>query len=261
MAVTTGKTTPDGLKQGSPPHPSDKIPQIQVSRVNCFSGFTQHVIAPIKRPSFATSSLSDLHASSNLPFIKRPPELIHHLPIDSSIHNQPLQILQYNSTQLKPHNLHLTMFRRTLVNAPRLASRAISASSRSATRPVAPQITSPAIVSGTRQYHEKVLDHYSRPRNVGSMSKTDTDVGTGLVGAPACGDVMKLQIRVDPTNNTISDVKFKTFGCGSAIASSSYLTELVRGMTLEEAGRVRNTEIAKELCLPPVKRKFRSHTS
>jgi Fe-S cluster assembly scaffold IscU len=85
------------------------------------------------------------------------------------------------------------------------------------------------------------------------MSKTDADVGTGLVGAPACGDVMKLQIRVDPTNNTISDVKFKTFGCGSAIASSSYLTELVRGMTLEEAGRVRNTEIAKELCLPPVK--------
>lgn len=85
------------------------------------------------------------------------------------------------------------------------------------------------------------------------MPKTDTDVGTGLVGAPACGDVMKLQIRVDPNNNTISDVKFKTFGCGSAIASSSYLTELVRGMTLEEAGRIRNTEIAKELCLPPVK--------
>lgn len=113
----------------------------------------------------------------------------------------------------------------------------------------APQITT----TSRRQYHEKVLDHYSRPRNVGSMSKTDTDVGTGLVGAPACGDVMKLQIRVDPSNNTISDVKFKTFGCGSAIASSSYLTELVRGMTLEQASRVRNTEIAKELCLPPVK--------
>lgn len=104
-----------------------------------------------------------------------------------------------------------------------------------------------------RSYHEKVLDHYSNPRNVGSMSKTDVDVGTGLVGAPACGDVMKLQIRVDPTNNTIADVKFKTFGCGSAIASSSYLTELVRGMTLEQASRVKNTEIAKELCLPPVK--------
>ncbi|KAL9122362.1 MAG: hypothetical protein Q9187_001079 [Circinaria calcarea] len=85
------------------------------------------------------------------------------------------------------------------------------------------------------------------------MSKTDADVGTGLVGAPACGDVMKLQIRVDPNSNTISDVKFKTFGCGSAIASSSYLTELVRGMTLEDAARIRNTEIAQELCLPPVK--------
>ncbi|KLJ07329.1 iron sulfur cluster assembly protein 1, mitochondrial [Blastomyces silverae] len=85
------------------------------------------------------------------------------------------------------------------------------------------------------------------------MPKADVDVGTGLVGAPACGDVMKLQIRVDKDSNTISDVKFKTFGCGSAIASSSYLTELVRGMTLEEAGKIRNTEIAKELCLPPVK--------
>ncbi|KAL9007871.1 MAG: hypothetical protein Q9173_006945 [Seirophora scorigena] len=85
------------------------------------------------------------------------------------------------------------------------------------------------------------------------MSKTDAAVGTGLVGAPACGDVMKLQIRVDPSTSRISDVKFKTFGCGSAIASSSYLTELVRGMTLEDAGKVRNTEIARELCLPPVK--------
>jgi len=85
------------------------------------------------------------------------------------------------------------------------------------------------------------------------MSQKDVDVGTGLVGAPACGDVMKLQIRVDPSNNTIADVKFKTFGCGSAIASSSYLTELVRGMSLDEAARIRNTDIAKELCLPPVK--------
>ena len=88
------------------------------------------------------------------------------------------------------------------------------------------------------------------------MDKNAQDVGTGLVGAPACGDVMKLQIQVDPATNTISDVKFKTFGCGSAIASSSYLTELVRGMTLEDAGKVRNTEIARELCLPPVKRTF-----
>lgn len=105
-----------------------------------------------------------------------------------------------------------------------------------------------------------LLDHYNKPRNVGSMAKGDSDVGTGLVGAPACGDVMKLQIRVDPNNNTISDVKFKTFGCGSAIASSSYLTELVRGMTLEDASRIKNTEIAKELCLPPVKCEHFSNT-
>ena len=91
------------------------------------------------------------------------------------------------------------------------------------------------------------------------MDKNAQDVGTGLVGAPACGDVMKLQIQVDPSTNTISDVKFKTFGCGSAIASSSYLTELVRGMTLEDAGKVRNTEIARELCLPPVKCTFAAH--
>lgn len=111
--------------------------------------------------------------------------------------------------------------------------------------------TSPA--PQRRGYHEKVLDHYNNPRNVGALKKGDGDVGTGLVGAPACGDVMKLQIKVDPDSNKINDVKFKTFGCGSAIASSSYLTELVRGMTLDEAGRIRNTEIAKELCLPPVK--------
>ncbi|KAF8631254.1 hypothetical protein AX15_002581 [Amanita polypyramis BW_CC] len=103
-----------------------------------------------------------------------------------------------------------------------------------------------------REYHENVISHYEKPRNVGSLPKTDSDVGTGLVGAPACGDVMKLQIRVDE-NGIISDVKFKTFGCGSAIASSSYLTERVKGLTLEEAGKIKNTEIAKELCLPPVK--------
>jgi Fe-S cluster assembly scaffold IscU len=108
----------------------------------------------------------------------------------------------------------------------------------------------------TRSYHDKVVDHYERPRNSGSLPKTDVDVGTGLVGAPACGDVMKLQIRVDPNSQVISDVRFKTFGCGSAIASSSYLTELVKGMTLEEAARVKNTDIARELCLPPVKRRF-----
>ncbi|OJA20914.1 hypothetical protein AZE42_00893 [Rhizopogon vesiculosus] len=103
-----------------------------------------------------------------------------------------------------------------------------------------------------RGYHEKVISHYESPRNVGSLPKNDIDVGTGLVGAPACGDVMKLQIRVDESG-IISDVKFKTFGCGSAIASSSYMTERVKGLSLEEAGKIKNTEIAKELCLPPVK--------
>lgn len=104
----------------------------------------------------------------------------------------------------------------------------------------------------TRSYHPKVLDHYNNPRNVGSMNKNDNDVGTGLVGAPACGDVMKLQIRVDE-NGIINDVKFKTFGCGSAIASSSYVTELVRGMSIDDAVKIKNTTIAKELSLPPVK--------
>ncbi|WVW82752.1 iron sulfur cluster assembly protein 2, mitochondrial [Kwoniella bestiolae CBS 10118] len=103
-----------------------------------------------------------------------------------------------------------------------------------------------------RMYHEKVIDHYENPRNVGKLPKGDQDVGTGLVGAPACGDVMKLQIRVGE-DGVISEVKFKTFGCGSAIASSSYMTERVKGMTLEQAGAVKNTEIAKELSLPPVK--------
>ncbi|KAL5527198.1 ISU1 [Sanghuangporus baumii] len=103
-----------------------------------------------------------------------------------------------------------------------------------------------------RAYHEKVISHYESPRNVGSLPKNAPDVGTGLVGAPACGDVMKLQIRVDE-NGIISDVKFKTFGCGSAIASSSYMTERVKGLSLDEAGKIKNTEIAKELALPPVK--------
>lgn len=104
-----------------------------------------------------------------------------------------------------------------------------------------------------RTYHEKVLDHYANPRNVGTMNKNDSDVGTGLVGAPACGDVMRLQIKVDEETGVIQDVKFKTFGCGSAIASSSYVTELVKGKTLEEALEIKNTAIAKELSLPPVK--------
>jgi len=150
--------------------------------------------------------------------------------------------------------LSYTMLRRVAASVPHSAGPLLSSTARAgATSPAARIIARAAPNASVRSYHEKVLDHYSRPRNVGSMPKTDMDVGTGLVGAPACGDVMKLQIRVDPNSNTISDVKFKTFGCGSAIASSSYLTELVRGMTLEDAGKIRNTEIAKELCLPPVK--------
>lgn len=98
----------------------------------------------------------------------------------------------------------------------------------------------------------QVLEHYENPRNVGSLDKKDKTVGTGLVGAPACGDVMKLQIQVDE-NGKIIDAKFKTFGCGSAIASSSLATEWIKGKTLDEAGKLKNTDIAKELCLPPVK--------
>tara|TARA_B100002019_G_C20981253_1_gene455940 strand:+ start:121 stop:528 length:408 start_codon:yes stop_codon:yes gene_type:complete len=101
-------------------------------------------------------------------------------------------------------------------------------------------------------YSKQLIDHYEKPRNVGSMDKQDTSVGTGLVGAPACGDVMKLQIKVDE-KGVIEDAKFKTFGCGSAIASSSLITEWVKGKTLGEAGTIRNTEIATELALPPVK--------
>ena len=101
-------------------------------------------------------------------------------------------------------------------------------------------------------YSEKVLDHYENPRNVGSFEKSDTSVGTGMVGAPACGDVMKLQIKVGD-NDIIEDARFKTYGCGSAIASSSLLTEWVKGKTLEEASEIKNSEIADELALPPVK--------
>ena len=101
-------------------------------------------------------------------------------------------------------------------------------------------------------YGKKVLDHYENPRNVGSLDKGDAQVGTGMVGAPACGDVMKLQIKVSD-EGVIEDAKFKTYGCGSAIASSSLLTEWVRGKTLAEAGEIRNTDIAEELALPPVK--------
>ena len=101
-------------------------------------------------------------------------------------------------------------------------------------------------------YSEKLIEHFENPRNIGSMDKASSDVGTGLVGAPACGDVMKLQIKVND-EGIIEDAKFKTFGCGSAIASSSLVTEWVKGKTLDEAGEIKNTEIAQHLALPPVK--------
>lgn len=100
-------------------------------------------------------------------------------------------------------------------------------------------------------YSEKVVDHYENPRNVGSFDKNDPSIGTGMVGAPACGDVMKLQIKVE--DGIITDARFKTYGCGSAIASSSLITELVKGMSLDQASSIKNSDIAEELALPPVK--------
>jgi len=102
-------------------------------------------------------------------------------------------------------------------------------------------------------YSSQVIDHYENPRNVGSFDRQDTSVGTGMVGAPACGDVMKLQIKVDDETGVITDAKFKTYGCGSAIASSSLVTEWVKGKTLAQAAEIKNTQIAEELALPPVK--------
>lgn len=102
-------------------------------------------------------------------------------------------------------------------------------------------------------YSDRVIDHYENPRNVGSFDKNDQDVGTGMVGAPACGDVMRLQIKVNPESGLIEDAKFKTYGCGSAIASSSLVTEWIKGKTLDEATSIKNTQIAQELALPPVK--------
>jgi nitrogen fixation NifU-like protein len=102
-------------------------------------------------------------------------------------------------------------------------------------------------------YSEKVIEHYEKPRNVGTLDKEDPNVGTGLVGAPACGDVMRLQIRVNPETNVVEEAKFKTFGCGSAIASSSLVTEWVKGKTVDEALSLKNSQIVEELNLPPVK--------
>ena len=100
-------------------------------------------------------------------------------------------------------------------------------------------------------YSDKVIEHYENPRNVGSFAKDQDGIGTGMVGAPACGDVMRLQIKVDPNTDTIIDAKWKTYGCGSAIASSSLVSEMVKGLTLEEAGQIKNSQIASELSLPP----------
>ena len=102
-------------------------------------------------------------------------------------------------------------------------------------------------------YSDKVVDHYENPRNVGSFDKGDAAIGTGMVGAPACGDVMKLQIKVNPSTGLIEDARFKTYGCGSAIASSSLVTEWVKGKSLDEAMEIKNSQIAEELALPPVK--------
>ena len=102
-------------------------------------------------------------------------------------------------------------------------------------------------------YSDKVIDHYNNPRNVGSLDKSSTDVGTGMVGAPECGDVMKLQVKVNPETGVIEDAKFKTFGCGSAIASSSLATEWLKGKTVDQALEIKNTDIVNELALPPVK--------
>ena len=102
-------------------------------------------------------------------------------------------------------------------------------------------------------YHKNVIDHYENPRNVGSFNKNKSNIGTGLVGSPSCGDVMKLQIKVDPSTNIIIDSKFKTFGCGSAIASSSYITEYIKGISIDDAKTIKNTDISKYLNLPPVK--------
>jgi Fe-S cluster assembly scaffold IscU len=140
----------------------------------------------------------------------------------------------FEITHLQTYQLHTMMSRNLLRTA--LKAKPASASS----------------LTLMRAYHEKVLDHYNSPRNVGKMNQKDHDVGTGLVGSPSCGDVLKLQIRVGE-DGKISDVKFKTFGCGSAIASSSYVTTLLQGQTLEAAGNIKNTVIAKELSLPPVK--------
>lgn len=136
--------------------------------------------------------------------------------------------------------------------AARAAPRAPSSVRQATTRTAAPAARSGRTAVPTRAYHERVIDHYEKPRNVGKLNQNDPFVGTGIVGAPACGDVMKLQIKVDAEGRVVESA-FKTFGCGSAIASSSYASEWIKGKTLEECLEVKNTDIAKYLSLPPVK--------
>lgn len=138
-------------------------------------------------------------------------------------------------------SLRAALLRRTTTPATAAALTHASSSSASVSSP-----------SSSRSYHARVIDHYENPRNVGSLPKSDRDVGTGLVGAPACGDVMKLQLRVDK-DGKITEAKFKTFGCGSAIASSSLATSWAEGKHIDEVVRIKNTDIAKHLALPPVK--------
>lgn len=135
---------------------------------------------------------------------------------------------------------------------PRMFPRMITGAVRQM-RPSVGVVRTAAPLRAQRWYHPRVIDHYQNPRNVGSLDKNDSSVGTGLVGAPACGDVMRLQIKVNDDTGVIEDVKFKTFGCGSAIASSSFATELLKGKSLDDALKIKNTVIAKELSLPPVK--------
>lgn len=168
------------------------------------------------------------------------------LPVIAYHKNQSLRTISIFPTPSFFINIMFRQIARPMLNSARVARPALSAAH-------ALRMPSMVPVATKRMYHEKVLDHYANPRNVGVLNKNDVDVGTGLVGAPACGDVMRLQIKVDEDTGVIQDVKFKTFGCGSAIASSSYVTELVKGKTLEEAMLIKNTAIAKELSLPPVK--------
>lgn len=145
------------------------------------------------------------------------------------------------------------MIRRSSVAASSLRSSSASSSSFVKSLISSSSSSSSSHLLPSRSYHDRVIDHYENPRNVGSLPKTSDDVGTGVVGAPACGDVMKLQLRVDETTGIITEAVFKTFGCGSAIASSSLATSWAQGKHIDEVIKIKNTDIAKHLSLPPVK--------